>query len=41
MNIDKSIRIKPDGVYQMECNNDLLTQFNQLQIRRRYENQSS
>lgn len=26
---------------KMECDDDLLTQFNVLEIRRRYENQSS
>ena len=33
--------IKPDGIYEMERNDDLLTQFDNLEIRRRYENQSS
>ena len=37
----KSIRIKSDGIYKMECNNDLLTQFDHLDIRKGYENQSS
>ncbi len=39
--IDKSIKIKPNGIYQMERDDDLLTQFNVLEIRRRDENQPS
>ena len=39
--IDKSIRIKSDGIYEMELCDGYLTQFNILDIRRRYENESS
>ncbi|UJR38788.1 hypothetical protein I4U23_031453 [Adineta vaga] len=40
----KTILIKPKGIYQMEYDDDdnsLLTQFNILEIRKRYENRSS
>jgi len=39
--IGKSIKIKPDGIYHLEHNDHNLTQFNLLEIERRYENQPS
>lgn len=39
--VEKSILIMPNGIYKMEGDDDFLAQFNKLEIRRRYENQSS
>jgi len=39
--IGKSIKIKPYGIYHLEHNDQNLTQFNLLEIERRYENQPS
>ncbi|CAF1516398.1 unnamed protein product, partial [Rotaria sordida] len=36
----KSIKIKPYGIYQLDHNDRNLTQFNKLELQRRYENQS-
>ncbi|CAF4178786.1 unnamed protein product, partial [Rotaria sordida] len=36
----KSIKIIPYGIYQLDHNDRNLTQFNKLEIQRRYENQS-
>jgi hypothetical protein len=39
--IGKSVKIKPDGIYQVERNGHVLTLFNKLEIQRRFETQPS
>jgi len=41
LHIGKSIKIKLYGIYQMERNCRVLTQFNKLEIQRRFETQPS